>query len=95
MTTFGQIMPYGYMLLFIVIGWRLYVLRWDWRWKAASGAAMVIAPPLLFLLPALRNPQGSFAGWLLAMGIGMLVAGALCLGGGVLAAWLRARPRTP
>lgn len=93
MSSFGQIMPYLYMAIFIVIGWRLYVIRWDWRLKAASGAAMVIAPPLLFLLPALRNPQGNFAGWLLAMGIGMLVMGALCMGGGVLAGWLRARPR--
>ena len=93
MILFGKIMPWFYMTLFVVIGWPLYVLRWDWRLKAASGAAMVTAPPLLFLLPALRNPQGEFAGWLLAMGIAMFVMGGLCLLGGVLGAWLRKRPR--
>lgn len=93
MILFGKIMPWLYMALFLVIGWRLYVLRWDWRLKTASGAAMVVAPPLLFLLPALRSPHGEFSGLLMAMAIGMFVMGALCLCGGALAAWLRKRPR--
>jgi F0F1-type ATP synthase assembly protein I len=91
--TLTGIIPYLYMLAYIVIGWRLYVIPWATGLKALSGAAMVIAPPLLFILPALRNREGNMADLLLATGIGMLVMGILCLLGGVAAAWLRARSR--
>lgn len=94
MATFTKLVPYLYMAMFIVIGWRLYVIRWHVGLKALSGAAMVIAPPLLFILPALRNPAGGMAGLAMATGIGMLVMGMLCLLGGGAAGWLYARSKT-
>lgn len=89
--SFDRIFPFLYMLAFLVIGWRLYGIRWAKGLKIASGTAMTLAPPLLFILPALRNPAGNMADLLMATGIGMLVMGLLCLLGGVLAAHLRAR----
>jgi hypothetical protein len=92
MILFGKIFPYLYMAVFVVIGWRIYGIRWDWRLKAASAAAMVVAPPLLFILPALRNGGGmaDLAFWI---GIAMGLMGLFCLLGGMLGAYLRARPR--
>ncbi|HEX7783195.1 MAG TPA: hypothetical protein VF509_10350 [Sphingobium sp.] len=92
MILFGKIFPYLYMAAFVVIGWRLYGIRWDWWLKAASGAAMITAPPLLFILPALRHGGGmtDLAFWI---GIAMWLMGTFCLLGGMLGAYLRARPR--
>jgi hypothetical protein len=93
MTSLSGIIPWLYMAAYLVIGWRLYVIRWHLGFKIASGAAMVLAPPLLFMLPALRNPKGNFSDLLMATGVGMLVMGALCLLGGAVASHLRERSR--
>lgn len=93
MTSLSGLIPWLYMAAYIVIGWRLYVIAWHRGLKIVSGMAMVIAPPLLFMLPALRNPAGNFSDLLMATGIGMLVMGALCLLGGAVAAYLRNRSR--
>ena len=87
------LLPYLYMAAYIAIGWRLYALRWQTGMKIAAGAAMVIAPPLLFILPALRHREGATAGLLLATGVGMLVMGLLCALGGMVASYLRERSR--
>ncbi|WP_070150969.1 hypothetical protein [Sphingobium phenoxybenzoativorans] len=93
MMSLSGVIPWLYMAAFIIIGWRLYVIRWHGGLKIVSGVAMVLAPPLLLVLPALRNPAGNFADLLMATGIGMLVMGALCLLGGAVAAHLRNRSR--
>lgn len=87
------LIPWLYMAAYIFVGWRLYVITWHRGLKIVSGAAMALAPPLLFILPALRNPAGNFADLAMATGVGMFFAGMLCLLGGALAAHIRARSR--
>jgi len=93
MTALTSILPYIYMLALVIAGWRLFVVRWSRALKIASGIVIVTVTPLLLLVPSLLHPERPFAGLLLATGIGMLVAGAGCLLGGMAGAWLRQRGR--
>ncbi|MDI1294668.1 MAG: hypothetical protein PSY12_02060 [bacterium] len=82
-----------YLLFLVAAGWRLMRIAWSSRVKAATGIALVVPLPLLFLLPALFGRDRPFADVLLALGLTLLACGIACLLGGMGAAWLRARQR--
>jgi hypothetical protein len=89
----AQILTALYLLAMLAAGWRLFGLGWSHRIKAAAAVALVCPVPLLVLLPGLIHPERSFADLLRAIGLALLACGALCLAGGLSAAWLRARRR--
>ncbi|MBJ7443327.1 MAG: hypothetical protein JHD32_03230 [Sphingobium sp.] len=89
----AQILTALYLLAMLAAGWRLFGLAWSRRVKAAAAVALVCPVPLLVLLPGLIHPERPFADLLRAIGLALLACGALCLAGGVSAAWLRARRR--
>jgi hypothetical protein len=80
-----------YLLLMLIAGWRLFGMRWPRGRKAVAGIALVCPLPLVLLLPPLIHPDRPFADLLRAIGLTLLLCGALCLLGGMSAAWLRAR----
>ena len=80
-----------YLLLMAAAGWRLFTMGWSRGLKICAAAALVIPIPMLFLLPALMQPDRPFADVLRVIGVALMLCGALSLLGGVAGAWLRAR----
>lgn len=80
-----------YLLLMLAAGWRLFAMRWSKALKAAAAVALIIPIPMLFLLPAVVHPERPFADLLRAIGIALMLGGAVSLLGGMTGAWLRAR----
>ena len=91
--TLGSILPWLYMGFFLLVGWRLYLVGWPIWVKTMAGIALVAVPPLLLLLPVLRNPTQLSANILQATALVMVLMGGLCLLGGLVATWLRERNR--
>jgi hypothetical protein len=89
----AQILTALYLLAMLAAGWRLFGLGWSHRIKIGAAVALVCPVPLLVLLPGLIHPERPFADLLRAIGLALLACGALCLAGGLSAAWLRARRR--
>lgn len=83
----------AYLLFLVAAGWRLWTIGWSVRVKAATGLALVLPMPLLFLIPAAMHRDGAWSGLLMQLGFTLLVCGILCLAGGLSAARLRARRR--
>ncbi|EXS68210.1 hypothetical protein [Sphingobium sp. Ant17] len=88
-----QILTALYLIAMLAAGWRLFGLGWSRGVKIATAVALILPFPLLMLLPALIEPARPFADLLRAMGLTLLLCGALCLGGGWSAAKMRARRR--
>ena len=80
-----------YLLLMVAAGWRLFAMSWSRALKIAAAAGLVIPIPMLFLLPALMQPDRPFADLLRAIGIALMLGGAASLLGGMAGAWLRTR----
>jgi hypothetical protein len=80
-----------YLLLMVAAGWRLFGMAWSRGLKVAAAAGLVIPIPMLFLLPALMQPDRPFADLLRAIGIALMLGGAVSLLGGMAGAWLKAR----
>ncbi|KXU29709.1 hypothetical protein A0J57_04630 [Sphingobium sp. 22B] len=80
-----------YLLLMVAAGWRLFTISWSRTLKIAAGVAMVVPIPMLFLLPALVQPDRPFADLLRAIGIALMLGGGVSLLGGVTGAWFKAR----
>ena len=80
-----------YLLLMVAAGWRLFAMPWSRALKASAALALVIPIPMLFLLPALIQPDRPFADLLRAIGIALMLGGAVALLGGMAGAWLKAR----
>ena len=82
-------------LLYLVVlagaGWWLQRSRWKPPYRLAFGMAIVIFTPLLFLVPALRNPRNQFSDLQMAIGVGMFAAGFAAMLGGFAVAWMGAR----
>ena len=89
----AQIVTALYLLLMLFAGWRLFGIGWPRGRKIAAAVALVAPIPLLLMIPALLHPERPFADVLRAVGLALLVCGALCMGGGWSAARLRARRR--
>lgn len=89
----AKILTALYLVAMLAAGWRLFGLGWSPRIKIAAAVALVCPVPLLVLLPGLIHPERPFADLLRAIGLTLLACGALCLAGGLSAAWLRARRR--
>ncbi|WP_242126058.1 hypothetical protein [Sphingobium sp. Sx8-8] len=80
-----------YLLLMVAAGWRLFAMSWSRMLKISAAVALVIPIPMLFLLPALMQPDRPFADLLRAIGIALMLGGGVSLLGGMAGAWLRAR----
>ena len=80
-----------YLLLMVAAGWRLFTMSWSRGLKIGAAVALVIPIPMLFLLPALMQPDRPFADLLRAIGIALMGGGAVSLLGGMAGAWLKAR----
>jgi hypothetical protein len=80
-----------YLLAMVVAGWRLFRIGWPRGAKVATGLALLLPVPLMLLLPALRHPDRAFADMLRGLGLALLLCGALCMAGGVAAAWFKGR----
>ncbi|WP_340264514.1 hypothetical protein [Sphingobium mellinum] len=80
-----------YLLLMVAAGWRLFSMPWSQARKAAAALGLVLPIPMFFLLPALINPDRPFADLLRAIGIALMLGGAVSLMGGMAGAWLKAR----
>ncbi|GAY20708.1 MULTISPECIES: hypothetical protein [Sphingobium] len=80
-----------YLLLMVAAGWRLFAMSWSRALKIAAGVAMVVPIPMLFLLPALVQPDRPFADLLCAIGIALMLGGGVSLLGGMTGAWFKAR----
>lgn len=80
-----------YLLLMVAAGWRLFTMQWSRGLKTSAALALVIPIPMLFLLPALMQPDRPFADLLRAIGIALMLGGAVSLLGGMAGAWLKAR----
>ncbi|KEQ51547.1 hypothetical protein [Sphingobium chlorophenolicum] len=80
-----------YPLLMVAAGWRLFTMSWSRALKIAAGVAMVVPIPMLFLLPALVQPDRPFADLLRTIGIALMFSGGVSLLGGMAAAWLKGR----
>ena len=80
-----------YLLLMVAAGWRLFVIGWPRGWKVGAAVALVLPIPMFFLLPSLLHPDQPFADLLRAIGIALIIGGAVSLLGGVAGAWLKAR----
>lgn len=80
-----------YLLTMLAAGWRLFGIAWARGVKMAAAVALVCPVPLLMLSFALLHPDRPLAGLMRAGGAALLLCGVLCMGGGVSAAWLRAR----
>ena len=91
----GSVLPWLYMGFFLLVGWRLYLVGWPLWANVATAIAMVGVPPLLVLLPTLRNPTEVSASILQATALAMVLMGGLCLIGGVVATGLKQRARRP
>ena len=87
----AQIVAALYLLMMLFAGWRLFGMAWSRGRKVAAAIALVCPLPLILLLPPLIHPERPFADILRAIGLTLLLCGALCLLGGMSAAWLRAR----
>ncbi len=87
----AQLLTALYLLLMLAAGWRLYGIGWSRPLKAVTAIALLLPLPLLLLIPALQHPDRPYSDLLRAIGLALLVCGALCLLGGVSAAWARAR----
>ncbi|HUD95797.1 hypothetical protein [Sphingobium sp.] len=89
----AQIVTAIYLLMMLVAGWRLFGIGWP-RWvKVAAAVGLVCPLPMLFILPSLLHPERPFADLLLNIGVVLTICGAICLVGGVSAAWMRKRRR--
>ena len=86
-----QILTALYLLMMIAAGWRLFTMPWKRALKIGAAVALVIPIPLLFLLPALMNPERPFADLLRAIGVALMAGGTVSLLAGMSAAWLRKR----
>lgn len=80
-----------YLLLMVAAGWRLFTMPWSRGLKIGAAVALVIPIPMLFLLPALMQPDRPFADLLRAIGIALMLGGGVSLLGGMAGAWLKAR----
>lgn len=80
-----------YLVALACVGWWLQRSRWNAGFRVACGMALVIFTPLLFLVPAMRNPQNQFSDLQMAMGVGMLGAGLAAMLGGFAVAWIGSR----
>ncbi|WP_375197721.1 hypothetical protein [Sphingobium sp.] len=80
-----------YLLLMVAAGWRLFSMNWSRGLKAGAAVALVMPIPMLFLLPALMQPERPFADLLRAIGIALMLGGGVSLLGGMAGAWLKVR----
>ncbi len=80
-----------YLLLMVAAGWRLFGMGWSRGLKIGAAVMLIILLPMLFLFPALMDPERPFADLLRAIGLAVIVGGAVALLGGVAGAWLRTR----
>ncbi|HKY80504.1 MAG TPA: hypothetical protein VJM09_03425 [Sphingobium sp.] len=80
-----------YLLLMVAAGWRLFTMGWSRGLKVGAGVALVIPIPMLFLLPALMQPDRPFADLLRGIGVALMLGGGVALLGGMAGAWLKAR----
>jgi hypothetical protein len=87
----AQILTALYLFAMLAAGWRLFGVDWPLGLKAAAAITLVCPVPLILLVAALVQPDRPFAGLMRVSGLALLLCGALCMGGGVSAAWLRAR----
>lgn len=87
----AQLLTALYLLLMLAAGWRLYGIGWSRPVKAITAVAVLLPLPMLLIVPALRHPEHTYSDLLRAIGLALLVCGALCLAGGMSAAWARAR----
>jgi len=89
--TMPKILAALYLLLMVAAGWRLFTMPWSRGLKISSAIALIIPIPMFFLLPSLLHPDRPFAGLLRAIGIALMLGGAVSLLGGMTAAWLKVR----
>lgn len=87
----AQILTAVYLLAMLGAGWRLFGMGWSRPAKAGASVLLVCPLPLLILIPGLMHPERPFADMLRGVGLVLLACGAMCLLGGMSAAWLRAR----
>lgn len=87
----AQILTALYLFAMLAAGWRLFGVVWSRGAKLSTAVALICPIPLLLLGPALLHPERPFADLMRASGLALLLCGALCMGGGVSAAWVRAR----
>lgn len=87
----AQFLTALYLLVMLAAGWRLYGIGWSRPMKVVTALALLSPLPLLLLIPALQNPERPYSDQLRAIGLALLLCGALCLAGGLSAAWLRTR----
>lgn len=87
----AQILTALYLLAMLAAGWRLFGIGWSRGAKLSAAVALVCPVPLLLLIPALVHPERPLAGLMRMSGLTLLLCGALCMAGGVSAAWMRAR----
>lgn len=80
-----------YLALMVAAGWRLFSMPWKRGLKTTAAVALVIPIPMLFLLPALMQPERPFADLLRAIGTALVLGGGVSLLGGMAGAWLKAR----
>lgn len=80
-----------YLLALVALGWRLVRIGWPVWIRLGSAIVLVLLTPALFLIPAVRRPDGPFSDLLLATGIGMVAAGliATLLGAAIALLWRR------
>lgn len=87
-----QILLGAYLLFLVAAGWRLSIMVWSVRIKAAATLLLVLPVPLLFFIPGVTR-RDAWSDVLIQLGVTLLVCGVLCLAGGFSAARLRARRR--
>ena len=80
-----------YLLLMLAAGWRLFTMPWSRALKASAALALILPIPMFFLLPSLLHPERPFADLLRAIGVALMLGGAVSLMGGMAGAWLKAR----
>lgn len=89
--TFEAFASWLYLLVLAGVGWWLQRSRWAPGYRVACGMGLIIFTPLLFILPAMRNPHGQFTDLQMAISVGMLAAGTASLFGGFVVAWIGSR----
>ncbi|MEC3912006.1 hypothetical protein U5A82_16450 [Sphingobium sp. CR2-8] len=87
----AQILTALYLFAMLAAGWRLFAVDWTRGMKAAAAVALVCPVPLLLLMSGLLHPDRALADLMRASGLVLLLCGTLSMGGGLSAAWLRAR----
>ena len=87
----AQILTAIYLFAMLAAGWRLFGVDWSRGAKLSTAVTLICPIPLLLLVPALLHPGRPFGDLMRASGLTLMLCGALCMAGGVSAAWVRTR----